>query len=130
MKMEKNKVRIGQLAERLEVEKFVIRFWEKEFNIKSTRSRGGQRFYYEQDLSTFKLIKDLLYNRGFTIAGAKKFIHKVKLATHQDLSSYKTASCLFTCSSSDKPEADNNNLNLNNQIALLHKKLVKLRELL
>lgn len=72
MRMQKRKFRIGHLAQHLAVERFVIRFWEKEFNIKPTRSDGGQRFYDEQDLSTFQYIKELLYKRGFTIAGAKK----------------------------------------------------------
>lgn len=72
MKMEKRKFRIGELAKVLNVERFVIRFWEKEFMLKATRSGGGQRFYDEKDLEKFKLIKDLLYERGFTISGARK----------------------------------------------------------
>ena len=76
MRMQKRKFRIGELAKQLELEKFVIRFWEKEFDIKSTRSTGGQRFYEEKDVATFELIKDLLYHQGFTIAGAKQQLHK------------------------------------------------------
>ncbi len=73
--MDKRKFRIGDLAEELKVKKFVIRFWEKEFDIKSDRSEGGQRFYTSEDLQTFIRIKDLLYNKGFTIAGAKKQLY-------------------------------------------------------
>lgn len=72
MRMQKRKFRIGHLAQHLAVERFVIRFWEKEFNIRPRRSDGGQRFYDEHDLSMFEKIKELLYKRGFTIAGAKK----------------------------------------------------------
>ena len=57
MKMEKRKFRIGELAKLLEVERFVIRFWEKEFSIKSHRSEGGQRFYDEKDYEKFQQIK-------------------------------------------------------------------------
>ncbi len=78
MKMQKRKFRIGELAKHLDVERFVIRFWEKEFNLKTTRSSGGQRFYSEKDLDTFKRIKELLYERGFTIAGAKKQLPQAK----------------------------------------------------
>ncbi len=74
MRMQKKQFRIGQLASKLGVEKFVVRFWEKEFNLQTNRSEGKQRYYTEQDLKTFKSIKELLYNRGFTIAGAKKLI--------------------------------------------------------
>lgn len=71
MNMNQKKYRIGELAKNLEVEDFVIRFWEKEFKIKSQRSQGGQRFYSEQDFEKFKLIKNLLYEKKFTIEGAK-----------------------------------------------------------
>jgi DNA-binding transcriptional MerR regulator len=74
MKMEKKKIRIGELADHLKVERFVVRFWEKEFGIKAQRSDGGQRFYNERDLKKFETIKELLYEKKFTIAGAKKFL--------------------------------------------------------
>ncbi len=74
MRMEHKKIRIGDLAEQLEVKKFVIRFWEKEFDMDSNRSEGGQRHYSESDCKKFALIKDLLYNQGMTIAGAKKML--------------------------------------------------------
>ncbi len=72
MKMQRKQFRIGDLAKQLSVERFVIRFWEKEFNLRGTRSKGGQRFYEGKDLATFEYIKELLYKQGFTIAGAKQ----------------------------------------------------------
>ncbi|BDC34303.1 hypothetical protein Noda2021_02610 [Candidatus Dependentiae bacterium Noda2021] len=72
MKMQRRQFRIGELAKQLNVEKYVVRFWEKEFNFKSTRSAGKQRFYNEKDLETFLYIKELLYEKGYTITGAKK----------------------------------------------------------
>lgn len=74
MKMKKRNFRIGELADHLGLERFVIRFWEKEFNIKGQRSDGGQRFYQEKDIQKFETIKSLLYDQGFTIAGAKKYM--------------------------------------------------------
>ncbi len=71
MRMEKRKFRIGELAEKVGVEQFVIRFWEKEFGIKPLRSHGGQRFYEEKEFDKFQLIRNLLYKKKFTIAGAK-----------------------------------------------------------
>lgn len=90
MKMEKRQFRIGELAKHLGVERFVIRFWEKEFGIKSYRSPGGQRFYQEEDLATFKKIKILLYDKGFTIAGAKQHLHQAYNENNQFLASAKT----------------------------------------
>ena len=70
--MRKQRFRIGELAKKLDIERFIIRFWEKQFNIKSGRSQGRQRYYDERDLDRFQTIKELLYQRGFTIAGARK----------------------------------------------------------
>jgi DNA-binding transcriptional MerR regulator len=83
MKIARQKLRIGELATKLNVETFVIRFWEKEFNIKGSRSQGGQRCYNAQDAHKFNIIKSLLYEHGFTIAGAKKYIqeHRFKKIT-------------------------------------------------
>lgn len=75
MRMQKKQFRIGTLAKELNVEKFVIRFWEKEFNIKSSRSIGRQRYYTTYDVERFKKIKELLYKKKFTIAGAKEALH-------------------------------------------------------
>jgi len=80
MKIEKKKLRIGELAVQLGVERFVIRFWEKEFGIKGQRSDGGQRSYSDNDVKRFILIKELLYSQGFTIAGAKKHLKETAQA--------------------------------------------------
>jgi DNA-binding transcriptional MerR regulator len=72
MKMQEKQFRIGELAKLIGVERFVIRFWEKEFGIQSHRSVGGQRFYIKKDVDTFKTIRHLLHEEGFTIAGAKQ----------------------------------------------------------
>lgn len=85
--MQKRQFRIGELAKILAVERFVIRFWEKEFSLKGTRSQGGQRFYTQKDLATFSTIKKLLYEQGFTIQGARK---KLK-DTDNMLASHKTS---------------------------------------
>ena len=88
MKMQKKQFRIGELAKNLNVERFVIRFWEKEFNVKGSRSEGGQRFYEEKDLQKFQSIKKLLYDQGFTIAGAKK---QFKKNNNQIFGSHRTS---------------------------------------
>jgi DNA-binding transcriptional MerR regulator len=78
MQMRKKLFRIGELAKELRVKKFVIRFWEKEFNLSSTRTGGGQRLYSPDDLELFKKIKDLLYNKKFTIQGAKAQLNEIR----------------------------------------------------
>ena len=70
--MGQRQFRIGDLANELKVKKFVIRFWEQEFDLSADRSDGGHRFYTDKDLHVFRIIKDLLYNQGYTIEGARK----------------------------------------------------------
>lgn len=131
MRMQKRTFRIGHLAKELEVERFVIRFWEKEFSVKTKRTDGGQRFYDEEDFEKFKLIKQLLYKEGFTIAGAKKQI-EVVLGTPESntkiLASHKT-----TIAPDEKAyivqQQEQINM-LNEHIQKLQKQLSKLKELL
>lgn len=116
MKMEKRKFRIGELAEHLNVERFVIRFWEKEFNFKGYRSGGGQRFYDEQDLKQFKAIKELLYEKKFTIAGAKQAFKKGTSITASQKTTIESATTSHEKHVGVQPD--------------LHKKLVNLRKAL
>jgi DNA-binding transcriptional MerR regulator len=130
MKMEKRKFRIGKLADYLAVERFVIRFWEKEFGIKARRSERGQRFYYEKDIQKFEVIKDLLYAKGYTIAGAKKLLRKDKDYAEESL---KTSSTIIASHvTTMETESPSNPIpsELSQQIIDLQKKLRKLQELL
>ena len=97
--MQTKQFRIGELAKQLCVEKFVIRFWEKEFNIKPQRSSGQQRFYTEKDLKKFTAIKELLYQRGYTIAGAKKQLNSP--AKNTDIQTATITTLAEPCRSTD-----------------------------
>lgn len=90
MKNEEQVFRIGTLAEKLQVERFVIRFWEKEFAMKPHRTTGKQRFYTEEDLKKFTAIKELLYDKGLTIAGAKKHFAELKKQAKTNISTPDT----------------------------------------
>ena len=90
MKMSKRQYRIGDVAQALKLKKFVLRFWEKELNLIPNRSVGGQRFYEEADVEKFKLIKSLLYDRKFTLAGAKKELELLKNNKKTIIASQKT----------------------------------------
>lgn len=65
--------RIGEVCEIVGVEPYVLRFWESEFPILSPqKSKSGHRVYKRKDVEMVLKIKELLYDRGFTIAGARK----------------------------------------------------------
>jgi len=68
-------LKIGEAARALGVETYVLRFWETQFPfLKPRHTRTKHRFYQEKDLGVLRLIKRLLHDEGFTIAGANKHI--------------------------------------------------------
>ena len=136
MKIEAKKFRIGTLAEKLNVEKYIVRFWEKEFNLKSQRSTGQQRFYTKKDLEKFSMIKELLYEKGFTISGAKKHLKEYAKevgaqpnGTNQPADI--VASQVTTMESNQILSAQRTmDTQIADQMLDLQRKLIKLRELL
>lgn len=65
--------RIGDACKQLDIQPYVLRYWETEFPpLSPDKSKAGQRLYTEQDLAVIRRIKELLYGEGYTIAGAKK----------------------------------------------------------
>ena len=66
---------IREVAEMLDVEPYVLRFWEKEFpTLKPRKSQGGLRIYRQADIDELMVIKELLYTEKYTIEGAKRQI--------------------------------------------------------
>lgn len=65
--------RIGEVSQIVGVEPHVLRYWESEFrSIRPQKSRKGQRIYSRRDVDKLLKVRELLYNQGFTIAGARK----------------------------------------------------------
>ena len=65
--------RINEVSELTRTKAHVLRYWETEFpTLKPEKSAAGRRIYSRQDLETVLKIKTLLYEEGFTIAGARK----------------------------------------------------------
>jgi DNA-binding transcriptional MerR regulator len=65
--------KIGEVCEIAELEPYVLRFWETEFPNLAPEKRGsGHRVSRKKDVEMVLKIKELLYTRGFTIAGARK----------------------------------------------------------
>ncbi|HEY2363972.1 MAG TPA: MerR family transcriptional regulator [Candidatus Angelobacter sp.] len=65
--------RIGEVSRLCGLPSYVLRFWETEFNqLKPSKSGTGQRMYRKIDVESVLRIKKLLYDQGFTIAGARQ----------------------------------------------------------
>jgi DNA-binding transcriptional MerR regulator len=65
--------RIGEVASLCHLPAYVLRFWESEFpQLKPVKSSSGQRMYRKRDVENVLRIKQLLYEQGFTISGARQ----------------------------------------------------------
>jgi DNA-binding transcriptional MerR regulator len=65
--------RIGEVATLCRLPAYVLRFWESEFpQLKPVKSSTGQRMYRKRDVESVLRIKQLLYEQGFTITGARQ----------------------------------------------------------
>lgn len=70
---EKRYYKIGEVAKAFSVNASLIRFWEKEFDIiKPKKNAKGNRMFTSEDIANFKLIYNLVKERGFTLDGAKQ----------------------------------------------------------
>ena len=83
--MEKEKIpekiffSIGEVSEITGLPSYVLRFWENKFSsLHPQKSRGGHRRYQKRDIEQILLIKNLLYENGFTIQGAQRELKKKK----------------------------------------------------
>jgi len=76
---DKTTYKIGEVSKLLEVESYVLRYWESEFpQLAPLRSPKGQRLYTWEDIQLLKRIKELLYNQKMTIEGAKRKLEENK----------------------------------------------------
>jgi DNA-binding transcriptional MerR regulator len=75
---EKRYYRIGEVAKITDVKPYVLRYWESEFRwMAPQKSRSKQRLYRKRDIDMILLIKKLLYEQRFTIAGARKKLREM-----------------------------------------------------
>jgi DNA-binding transcriptional MerR regulator len=74
---EKGLYNIGHVSRLADLKPFVLRYWETEFPmLQPLKSSGGRRLYRQEDVDMVFRIKRLLYDEGFTIAGARRFLRE------------------------------------------------------
>ena len=63
---------IGEVSELCQVKPHVLRYWEQEFTqLKPTKRRGNRRYYQHHEVLLVRRIRELLYEQGYTISGAR-----------------------------------------------------------
>jgi len=78
--------RIGEVSTMLGLEPYVLRYWETEFPSLSPKKSGtGHRLYRRKDVELLLRIKHLLYEKRFTIDGARQFLHDEARAAHKEI---------------------------------------------
>jgi DNA-binding transcriptional MerR regulator len=74
---EKQHYRIGEVSRLADLKPFVLRYWESEFPmLEPVKSSSGHRLYRQDDVDMVFRIKRLLYDEGFTIAGARRHLRE------------------------------------------------------
>jgi DNA-binding transcriptional MerR regulator len=74
---------IGEVSELCGVKPYVLRYWEQEFTqLKPMKRRGNRRYYQHHEVLLIRRIRELLYEQGFTISGARNRL--TDAAMHRD----------------------------------------------
>lgn len=89
---EKRYFAIGEVSDLCQVKPHVLRYWEQEFpQLKPVKRRGNRRYYKYHDVEIVRQIRNLLYEEGFTIGGARKQL-KEHAKDHSKATSEPTSS--------------------------------------
>ena len=75
---------IGEVSELCRVKPYVLRYWEQEFTqLKPMKRRGNRRYYQHHEVLLIRRIRDLLYDQGFTISGARNRLSEQGMAPRE-----------------------------------------------
>jgi DNA-binding transcriptional MerR regulator len=112
----KSLFRIGEVSRLTSTKPFVLRYWETEFPmLQPEKSPKGHRLYRREDIETVFTIKRLLYDEGFTIAGARRHLRDAALSAVGPIENARPT---------DRSDADAAEPTLSPQPAVLNRKVL------
>jgi DNA-binding transcriptional MerR regulator len=76
---------IGEVSDLCGVKPYVLRYWEQEFTqLKPMKRRGNRRYYQHHEVLLIRRIRELLYEQGFTISGARNRLSEAHAPSRQE----------------------------------------------
>ena len=95
---------IGEVSDLCAVKPHVLRYWEQEFaQLKPVKRRGNRRYYQHHEVLLIRRIRDLLYEQGFTINGAR---HRLDSDGAEPRAAARAAISIATVAASPPPHVD------------------------
>ena len=97
---------IGEVADLCAVKPHVLRYWEQEFTqLRPIKRRGNRRYYQHHEVLMIRRIRDLLYDQGFTISGARNQLQEVSPGSirHAEIPGHDGEACDLDASGLEAP---------------------------
>ena len=119
---------IGEVGDLCGVKPHVLRYWEQEFTqLRPMKRRGNRRYYQHHEVLMIRRIRDLLYDQGFTISGAR---NKMQEVLHAEREKKTIVADDFRLSDFNANQADAESAKFSAQILLVRRELFEIRSLL
>lgn len=120
---------IGEVADLCAVKPHVLRYWEQEFTqLRPMKRRGNRRYYQHHEVLMIRRIRDLLYDQGFTISGARNQLHD---GASEDIERpMSNGGPTATSSVESNPEAVSSEVLMLNDLSEVRRELADIRALL
>lgn len=120
---------IGEVSELCGVKPHVLRYWEQEFTqLRPMKRRGNRRYYQHHEVLMIRRIRDLLYDQGFTISGARNQLQELGEKNNKS-ASFALEPVLSDEEVYDETSANQSSLNVPDSVEILCE-LKKIRTLL